>query len=140
MAKDEETGTDAAKRINAKACKALLKDLRSGQDDIDEVKGSMGGKVNAAIEKYNLNKKMFGWIRQFDRMTPERLADNYDDFLHLMDVSGLAERAKQAQRLALEEAPKDDEGGADKSEKSGGGSGKVHSFPQHRQAAAPPKE
>jgi len=39
MAKDEETGTDAAKRINAKACKALLKDLRSGQDDIDEVKG-----------------------------------------------------------------------------------------------------
>ena len=51
---------------------------------------------------------MFGWIRQLDRMSPEKLNDNLADLEYMLDASGLNERAKNAQRLPIE-----DRGGAE---------------------------
>lgn len=103
QATENATAVEVEKKISGAKLKALLKAQRSGQDDIDEIKGKMGKPVAEAVEKYNLNTKMFGWIKQLDRMAPERLADNIDDFLHMLDASGLSDRAKTAQRLPIED-------------------------------------
>ena len=65
------------------------------------------GAVAAVTEKYHLDKKMLSWIRQLAKMSPETLADKLAHFEYLLDVSGLNDRAKSAQRLGL-----GDEGGA----------------------------
>lgn len=88
-------------RINSTQIKKLLSKLRGHQDNIDEQKGSMGGAVNAAVEKFNLNKKMFGWIRWLNKLSPEKLATNLDDLDQLLDVSGLNERAMSVPKLPL---------------------------------------
>jgi len=99
---EQATADEIQKRISPTAIKKLLKDLRSRQDDIDNISGQMGQAVAKATEKVNLNRKMFGWIRQLDRMPPEKLAVNIDDFMHMLDISGLNERAASAQRLPIE--------------------------------------
>ena len=95
--------SEIEKRINAKAMKDLLKGYRSADSDIDQIRLRRDGVVDKIIEKFHVNTKMLGWIKQLDKMTPEKLADNLDDFLHMLDVSGLKDRADSAQRLPIED-------------------------------------
>jgi len=99
---EQAKGSEVEKKINAVAMKKLLKDYRSADSDIDQLRLRRDGVVDKVIEKFNVNTKMLGWIKQLDKMTPEKLADNIDDFLHMFDVSGLRERAESAQRLPME--------------------------------------
>ena len=105
---EQATSADVEKKIPPRVLQKLMKDIRIGQDDIDSVRGTMGSAVAKATEKYSFNKKMFGWIRQLDRMSPEKLNDNLADHEYMLDASGLNERAKNAQRLPIE-----DRGGAE---------------------------
>jgi hypothetical protein len=105
---EQVTEREIQKQIPPKRFKDLLKTLDRSQDEIDEIKGAMGGAVAAVTEKYHLDKKMLSWIRQLAKMSPETLADKLAHFEYLLDISGLSDRAKSAQRLGLG----DDEGGA----------------------------
>lgn len=103
----QEQGTEAVRpsevqqKISAPALKKLLKLLEAKQEKIDELTGEIGGEIAKIVEKKNVNKKMLGWIRQLNRMTPEKLADNLDDFNDMLDKSGLNDRAASAQRLPM---------------------------------------
>jgi len=102
------------RRISAGKLKKLMSECRSATADMDELRSGIGGKISAAVEKENLNKKMFGWIRQLDNMTPEKLAANLDDFNHMLDISGLNARAASAPRLRLDAQGEEEEDGEDK--------------------------
>ena len=70
---------------------------------------------------------MLSWIRQLAKMPAEKLADKLAHFEYLLDISGLADRAKSAQRMDL------GDDGADKDEKPAkpakDGKGNVTKFP-----------
>ena len=105
---EQVPGSEVEKMISASKLKKLLKEQRAGQIDMDEIRGSMGSAIATAVEKDNLDKKMFGWLKQLDRMTPEKLAYHLPNLFYMIDASGIGDRAQQAQKLALEQ-PDDDE-------------------------------
>lgn len=92
--------------------KSLLTSARSTTKDVASLTGSLREKIAYAVENNHLHTKAFGVVRTLDRMEPEKLADFLDHFEHYMEVSGLNERAKSAQRLQFgpggEEASDDD--------------------------------
>ena len=113
MAKTGHDGTEQVlgsevEKMRPGKLKKLLKEQRAGQNDMDEIRGSMGSAIATAVEKDNLDKKMFGWLKQLDRMTPEKLAYHLPNLFYMIDASGIGDRAQQAQKLALEQ-PDDDE-------------------------------
>jgi len=99
---EQATGDEVVKVINKTQLTKLLKGLSHHQDAIDEIKGKMGGSVNAAVETYHVDKKMLGWIRQLYAMKTEKLAYHLDNFYHMLDVSGLSAKAESVQRLPIE--------------------------------------
>lgn len=100
---EQVTAAEVEKNIPPKKLKELLNNLDRAQEDIDELRGGMGGVMTAAVEKYHLDKKMIGWIRQLRRLSAEKLADKLAKFNYYLDASGLSDKAKSAQRLPLDE-------------------------------------
>jgi hypothetical protein len=126
---EQVTEREMQKQIPPKKFKELLNKLDQAEDDMEELRGGMGGAITAVTEKYHLDKQILGWIRKLRRMSPEKLADKLAHFEYLLDISGLSDRAKSAQRLGLgDEAPAADSGRA---------GGKVARLDEHRSAAGP---
>ena len=111
---EQVSGSEVEKMISASKLKKLLKEQRAGQNDMDEIRGSMGNAIATAVEKDNLDKKMFGWLKQLDRMTPEKLAYHLPNLFYMIDASGIGDRAQQAQKLALEQPDEDEDKDEDK--------------------------
>lgn len=85
--------------------RSLLTSSRSATENMNEIKDSLGGQISDAVENHGLQKKAFGWIKQLDRMSPEKISDVMTHFLYYFDVSGLRERAASAQRLPMGDDP-----------------------------------
>jgi len=122
---EDATGSEVTKMISGTKLKKLLRDQRTGQDSMDEIRGTMGNAVKQVVEKDNLDKKMFGWVKQLDRMTPEKLAYHLPNFLYMLDASGLSARAEDAKKLPL----------GDEEESEGHGR-KITPFPKPSSVAA----
>ncbi len=91
MAKDK-----TMKAITGKQLKALLAECRGYKNDMDEIAGNMGSAIKEAVDKKKLDKKMFNWVRQLDKMEPEKLAMHLANLDYYLDISGLIARAKTA--------------------------------------------
>lgn len=121
--------------------KKLAKDLRGHKEDMDEIRGAMGGAVTDAVEHYFLHKKAFGDARKLLTMSAEKLNDYFRNRDYYEDCLGLRDLAKTAPRLGLgdsapeKEAPKN--GGAKTDEKPGKGS-TVVGFPGAGEAGGQP--
>lgn len=96
IGEEQRDDTGPIKRISATKIKELLKETRGAQSEIDEISGEMGSSIKSAVETHGLNRKIFGWIRQLDRMEPEKLAMMLDDFDDYVIKAGLRARAKSA--------------------------------------------
>lgn len=133
--KAPEPSTTAAKPsevievISEKKLKALLNQARSSTKDIASITGEMREKIGYAKEHDHLHTGAFGLTRRLDRMEPEKLADFMDHFDHYFNVSGLAKRREQAQRLNF--GPGDAE-----SEEGDEDDGKVRQLRQPQREAA----
>jgi hypothetical protein len=103
---EQVTSGETEKVISGPKLKRLLKNQRTGQDDMDSIRGRMGSEIALAVEKDNLDKKMFGWIKQLDRMSPEKLAYHLPNLLYMLDVSGINDRAEEAPKMPLNDAEK----------------------------------
>jgi hypothetical protein len=109
----------------ANTVKKLLKDLRGQAEDIAEIRGEMGAAVKDAVDNKHLHKKAFADVRRLDKLSAEKLADHLDHFLYYLDVTGLSDRAKSAQRLpgtVKDPAEAEEEEGAP-AERAGDGEG-----------------
>lgn len=95
--------------IPASKLKSLMKRKRSTVKDVAELTGTMAQAIADAVENDHLNRSAFAVICRLDRMEPEKLADWLDHFDHMLDASGLLDRAKQVQRLGLGDEKEDDE-------------------------------
>jgi hypothetical protein len=82
--------------ISEKEMEDFLRACRTTKEDMDELRGAIGGKTNAIVEKYGHTKWALGVCRNLDRLSPEKLAIELDDLEHLLEVAGLNERAKSA--------------------------------------------
>ena len=107
----EEQQAAAGKQIGARAFRALLKSCRQSKSEIEEISGAMGAEVKDAVEKFGLNRKAFGWIRQLDRMPPEKLAIFLDDFEHYLKISGLTRRAESAPSFDVDGGAEEEDSG-----------------------------
>lgn len=103
-ATEAATADELEKKIPAKVLKDYLKAARTCTGEIDTIRDKLGKATGKLSEKYTVNSKMLGWIKQLDKMPAEKLADNLADLEYMLDVSGLNDRAKSAQRLPIEEA------------------------------------
>lgn len=90
-----------ARVISKTKLKSLLASARSTKADIDEIVGTHRAQIARAVEEDNLHKGAFAWIKRLDRLEPEKLAEWLDCFEHMLDISGIGDRAKQVQRLGL---------------------------------------
>ena len=95
--------SEVQKKVPATALKKYLKDMRAGQSDVDEVSGRMGQLTSNLTNKYSVNRQALSLIKRLDKKEPEKLADFLDDFLYMLDISGLSDRAKTAPRLLGDE-------------------------------------
>jgi hypothetical protein len=114
LAKNEDgteqvKGSETEKKIPPRVLQKYLKDMTSHQGRIDEVRGEMGSLTEKTNEKYTVNKKAMGWIKQLWKMTPEKLADVLDDLNYMLDASGLNDKASSAQRLPMGDGREDEE-------------------------------
>lgn len=93
MAKENPNGR---KVISGVKLKQLLAADRRADHDIGELVGQRGEAIAQAVEKHNLNKRVYGIIKKLDRLPPEKLKIDLDDLEHMLDASGLRERAESA--------------------------------------------
>jgi phosphatidylserine/phosphatidylglycerophosphate/cardiolipin synthase-like enzyme len=90
----------------------LLNVNRSASDNMDEIRSALGGTMQDAYQNHSVHKKAFGWIKQMDKMSAEKLHDLMGHFLYYYNVSGLKQRAESAPRMpepAAETATEDAE-------------------------------
>lgn len=123
--------------IAEQTLKKLLRSQKGHKDDVDEIVGTMRSEIANAVENNHLNKKIFGWIKQLDKMEPEKLALMLDDLEHYLDISGLNKRASDVQDLDLKgqvAGEDDDEGEGEETGK--GPKSKVRQFPKPSAVAA----
>lgn len=79
--------------------KSLLALVRTATENMDEIRSSLGGTTADAVETHGLHKKAFGWIKQLDKMSPEKINDLMQHFAYYYEASGLKARAESAPRL-----------------------------------------
>ena len=115
LARNEDDGTEkvkaseVTKAISKTKFNKLLKSQRAAQGDMDEIRGNMGAEMKAAVEKDNLDKKMFGWVKQLDRMSPEKLAYHLPNLMLYIEHADLEKRAAEAPPLDMSEGDSDGE-------------------------------
>lgn len=85
--------------------KDLLRLNRTASENMDEIRSSLGGTMADAVENHGLHKKAFGWVKQLDKMSPEKIHDLMQHFGYYYDVSGIRARAESAPRLPATGGP-----------------------------------
>lgn len=93
--------SDVEQLINEKQLKSLLAADHSHKEEIDGVVGSLREKIAYAVKHHHLDKKAYALVKQFDRMSAEKLADLWPRLLAYMDMAGLMERIESVDRLPL---------------------------------------
>lgn len=97
---------------------SLLRSSRTAAESMDEIRQSQGGILSDAITNHGLHKKAFGWAKQLDRMSPEKINEQISHFLFYIQArasngASILDRALSAQRLPTgehhEDAPAVDE-------------------------------
>lgn len=102
MAKDKVKPSETTRVVSERALRELLKMNRSAKADIDEISTQLSTAVREAAEKKHLHLGAWRTIKGLDRLEPEKLADWWDHFQHMWEVSGLRERAESAPRMDLD--------------------------------------
>lgn len=101
---------DVEQLINAKQLRSLLASDDTHKEEIDGVVGSLREKIAYAVKHHHLDKKAYGYTKQFNRMSAEKLADLWPRLLAYMDMAGLMERIDSVERLPLgDDAETEDE-------------------------------
>lgn len=77
--------------------KSLLALNRTAKENMNEIKDSLGGTMSDATENHGLHKKAFGWVKQLDGMSPEKINDLLTHFAYYIDVTGIEARGNSAQ-------------------------------------------
>lgn len=132
----------STKPIPGTVLKKVISSLRHHQDEIDEIKGTMGGEVNAICGKYAISKKVIAAMRQLSKLSAEALSDYLLQYDHALSVSGLKDRAATVKRLPLGESgdqaeqKNGAEGGGDGGATAGGEPKNVTKFPAPAGATA----
>lgn len=88
---------------------SLLRTNRTAAESMDEIRQSLGGTMADAVENHGLHKKAFGWVKQLDRMSPEKINDLLGHFLFYIqarsgNAPSILDRALTAQRLPTGDA------------------------------------
>jgi hypothetical protein len=99
MMTEESERAKPRKKITGKFFKDLLDSCRGHKADMDEINGMMGSDIKQAVETHGLNRKMFGWCRQLDRMEDDKISMHLDDFEHYLEISGINRRRRNAPSL-----------------------------------------
>jgi hypothetical protein len=93
--------SEVRQQIAPTKLRELMRSARTANKDMQEIAGTLGAEVKAAVEKHHLHRKAFSVCKTADRMEPEKLLEFLDSLDYYLDVSGLRKRAESAQRLAL---------------------------------------
>lgn len=120
-AEDGGETTEKARKVPSSAkLKSLLASGRKMQESVDDLTTEHGTEVREAVKKHGLDKKVFGWIKQMDRMEPEKLKLTLENLALYVDSSGLQARADKATaNLALAEGGEEEEEGKEGEEQTG---------------------
>lgn len=90
----DKTRTTEAKIIGKDDLNSLIKRCNSATNKLDDAKTDLSELISAAVEKKNLHKGAFGWVRRLKRMDPVKLYawlqnfDAYREHLALDDLAG----------------------------------------------------
>lgn len=77
----------------------LLTTSRTATENMDAIRGSLGGTLSDAVTNQHLHKQAFGDIRRLDKLSPEALALRMAHFFYMYEASGLQARAASAPML-----------------------------------------
>lgn len=108
MAKGDSP-TKEARVISASKLKSLLNSGAKMKEDVNTLTADHAAEVREAVEKFNLKKSPFGVVKKLWRMEAENLRDWLDSFNHMLDVSGLSEKAASAPPLPIGETDAEEE-------------------------------
>ena len=137
MAKPADDNPNGRRVISSAKLKKLLAADRSARHDVDSIVATIRERIAQAVEKDNLNKGVYGIIKRLDRLPPETLNIWLEDLDHMLDASGLRERAASAPQLSMAgEDPNETEADEEEQEKASKRKGSVTKFPQPRGEAA----
>lgn len=88
--------------ISATALKSLLRDDGVIKEKIDTLTGELRNEIKQAVDKKGLDKTAYAMMKRLYRMTPEKAASIYANFLAYVDMSGLAKDMDAVGNLPLE--------------------------------------
>jgi hypothetical protein len=113
---------------------SLLRTNRTAAESMDEIRQSLGGTMADAVENHGLHKKAFGWVKQLDRMSPEKISDLLGHFLFYVqaranNAPSILDRALSAQRLPTGEATAETETTAESAAPAPRQRGNITPFP-----------
>lgn len=115
--KTEERPLTGARVISQNDLRNLLKSIKLAEGEKDEAVGIIREKIGFAVEKKNLNKVAFAYVRKFDKMEAEKLADLWDTLELYMEMTGLFDRIESVAKLPFD-APKEPQEGEDDGEQA----------------------
>src|SRR5438105_4983581 len=121
-------------KTGGKWLKSLLASTNTAKSDIAGINEGLKEEVQAAVERHQLNKKVFSVIAKLDRMEPEQLRAWLDTFDQYLELSGLQSRAEAVQPMEFEEGDE-----ATPSEENATGEargGNVRGFPAPKSVSA----
>lgn len=98
------TSGQVRKVITQNNLKILLEDCGTHKTRADSHNGKLREAIAQAVQHQHLNKKVFGLIRQLDKLEPETLLVYLEDLEHYLDISGLNDRADSVGKLPLGQA------------------------------------
>lgn len=99
------------KMIGKGALRDLLDKCSAPASKMDTLRGQIGGHIAAAVNDFNLHKKMFGWIRWLDKADDLKRAEALYHFDLMRDHVGLDQKStadmfRKQQAVAAKEAEK----------------------------------
>lgn len=113
MAKAEDstenvTAEEVKRPISSGKLKEVLKARRQAREDRKSINDNLAAKVGEVVgDKLYLDRVMFPVVEKLFNMKDERLAYHYDNLMHMLDISGINDRAAKVGRLPItNEQPK----------------------------------
>lgn len=101
VAAPKPSATQARQAINKTVLQNILETDKRVKNRQSQLAGELGQEIAAAVKRFGTNRKALNLIRQLNRMEAEDVALFLDDFDHMLDISGIEDRADAVQRLPL---------------------------------------
>lgn len=97
------TAEEVKRPISGGKLKEVLKARRQAREDRKSINDNLATKVGEVVgDKLYLDRVMFPVVEKLFNMKDERLAYHLDNLMHMLDVSGISDRAKKVGRLPID--------------------------------------